>query len=56
MAESKEKLLPQGISLRKDGRYQARYTYNGKRHTFYGKDLKELQKRLRDAKIGRAHV
>lgn len=50
MAENKGKRLPQGISLRKDGRYQARYTHNGKRHTIYGKDLKEVQKKLRDAK------
>lgn len=50
MAEMKEKKLPAGISLRKDGRYQARYTHNGKRYTIYGKDLKEVQKKLRDAK------
>lgn len=50
MAENKGKRLPQGISLRKDGRYQARYTHNGKRHTIYGKDLKEVQKKLRDVK------
>lgn len=50
MAENKGKRLPQGISLRKDGRYQARYTLNGKRYTIYGKDLKEVQRKLRDAK------
>ena len=50
MAEDKKKQLPPGILLRKDGRYQARYTFNGKRYTFYGKDLKEVQKKLRDAK------
>lgn len=49
MADSK-KVLPPGISIRKDGRYQARYTFNGQRHTIYGKDLKEVQKKLRDAK------
>lgn len=47
MAE--KKTLPKGISIRKDGRYQARYTLNGKRHTIYGKSLKEVQKKLRDA-------
>lgn len=45
-----KKPLPPGISIRKDGRYQARYTFNGQRHTIYGKDLKEVQKKLRDAK------
>ncbi|MCM1194298.1 MAG: site-specific integrase [Acetatifactor muris] len=43
------KRLPKGISIRKDGRYQARYTLNGKRHTIYGKTLKEVEKKLRDA-------
>lgn len=45
-----EKRLPKGISIRKDGRYQARYTLNGKRYTIYGKTLKEVEKKLRDAK------
>lgn len=43
------KKLPKGISIRKDGRYQARYTLNGKRHTIYGKTQKEVEKKLRDA-------
>lgn len=46
MAE--KKALPKGISIRSDGRYQARYTFNGKRHTIYGRTLKEVQKKLRD--------
>lgn len=45
-----EKRLPKGISIRKDGRYQARYTLNGERYTIYGKTLKEVEKKLRDAK------
>lgn len=44
------KKLPKGISIRKDGRYQARYTLNGKRYTIYGNTLKEVEKKLRDAK------
>ena len=40
MAEDKRKRLPPGISIRKDGRYQARYTLDGRRYTIYGKDLK----------------
>lgn len=50
MADNGRKRLPPGISQRKDGRYQARYTFKGKRHTIYGNDLKEVQKKLRDAK------
>lgn len=49
------KRLPKGISLRKDGRYQARYTLNGKRYTIYGKSLKEVEKKLRDAKYEIEH-
>lgn len=45
-----EKKLPKGISIRKDGRYQARYTLNGKRYTIYGKTLREIEKKLRDVK------
>ena len=43
------KKLPKGISIRPDGRYQARYTLNGKRYTIYGKTQKEVEKKLRDA-------
>ncbi len=46
MAE--KRALPKGISMREDGRYQARYTLNGKRHTIYGKTKKEVEKKLRD--------
>lgn len=50
-----KKTLPKGISIRKDGRYQARYTFNGKRHTIYGKTLKEVQKKLRDIQYEMDH-
>lgn len=53
MAEDKQedkKKLPKGILQRKDGRYQARYMFKGKRYSVYGKTLKEVQKKLRDAK------
>jgi integrase len=55
MARKNSKQLPPGISLRSDGRYQARYTLNGKRHTIYSRDLKEIQKKLRDAKYEMDH-
>lgn len=49
------KKLPKGISIRKDGRYQARYTLNGKRYTIYGKTQKEVEKKLRDAQYEIEH-
>lgn len=43
----KGKELGKGISQRPDGRYIARYTDRfQKRHTFYGKDLKSVRKKL----------
>lgn len=49
------KKLPKGISVRKDGQYQARYTLNGKRYTIYGKTQKEVEKKLRDAQYEIEH-
>lgn len=44
----KGKELGEGISQRKDGRYQGRYTDRfGKRKYVYDADLSELKKRLR---------
>ena len=42
------KELGQGITQRKDGRYQARFTNRfGKRQTIYGKTLNEVRQKLR---------
>jgi integrase len=42
------KELGQGISQRKDGRYQARFTNRfGKRQTIYGKTVNEIRQKLR---------
>lgn len=41
-----KKDLPRGISLRADGRYQGRITYNGKRYTVYDATVKELHKKM----------
>ncbi len=49
----KGKELGVGISQRKDGLYQARYSDRwGKRKTIYGKNLRELRKRLAEAIAG----
>ncbi len=47
--DNKGRELPKGITQRKDGRYQARYMFEGKRITIYDKDLKQLEKKLRSA-------
>ena len=41
--------LPPGVTLRKDGRFQGRFTFNGQRYTLYDRDLDELQKKMRAA-------
>lgn len=49
----KGKELGVGISQRKDGLYQARYSDRwGKRKTIYGKNLRELRKQLAEAIAG----
>lgn len=40
--------LPKGITLRKDGRYMGRFTYQGESYTIYGKSVKEVKQRLCD--------
>lgn len=35
--------LPKGITMRKDGRYMARFMYKGKNYVLYGTDLEQLQ-------------
>ncbi len=42
--------LPKGITRCSDGRYQARYTYEGHRYSLYGHDPKALKQRLEEAK------
>lgn len=56
--EKKEKRslnLPKGITKCSDGRYQARYTYEGHRYCLYGRDVKELEERLNNAKYEIQH-
>lgn len=47
--------LPKGISKRSDGRYQGRFTFHGERYTLYDHDIKNLQKRMADAKYEMEH-
>ena len=41
--DNKGRKLPVGFSQRLDGRYQARFTWNGKRYTIYDMNLNELK-------------
>lgn len=47
--------LPKGITRCKDGRYQARYTYEGRRYSFYGRNIKEVEQRLLDIRYEIEH-
>lgn len=46
--DKKGRKLPDGISQRKDGRYQIRITVHGKQHVEYSWDLAEAKKLLRE--------
>lgn len=50
-----EKQLPEGITLRSDGRYMARFVYQGERYTFYGKNVKALAKKMQDKRYELEH-
>lgn len=47
--------LPKGIRQRKDGRYEARFTYKGESYTIYNKDLKAIKKELQNLKYEVEH-
>lgn len=49
------KELPKGICYRKDGRYMAQITYQGEKHTLYGRNLKELKRKFADLKYELRH-
>lgn len=50
-----EKRLPKGITLRKDGRYMARFQYDGERYTLYDKSPKELINKMENMKYELKH-
>ena len=53
--EKSKESLPKGITRCKDGRYQARYTYEGHRYSFYGRNLKDVEHRLLDIRYEIEH-
>ena len=54
MAENKKK-FPRGITKRKDGRYMARFQYEGENYTLYGSDPDKLLERIEDLKYEVRH-
>lgn len=53
--KKEKEVLPKGITRCKDGRYQARYTYEGHRYCFYGRNLLEMERRLSDIRYEIEH-
>lgn len=53
--KDKDRKLPDGITLRSDGRYMARFVYQGERHVLYGKNVKALAKKMQDMKYELEH-
>ena len=49
------KKLPPGITLRKDGRYMARFQYKGEAYVLYGTDVDQLQTEMDDLKYEVRH-
>lgn len=54
MAADKKK-LPKGITMRKDGRYMARFQYEGENYTLYGPELDKLLVQIEDLKYEVRH-
>ena len=50
-----ERKLPKGITKRKDGRYDARFYYQGKRYVLYGDNVKKLEKELAELRYEVEH-
>lgn len=56
MAAAKQsKRLPKGVTLRKDGRYMARFQYEGESYTLYGTDVDKLLLEVEDLKYEVRH-
>lgn len=49
------KKLPKGITIRKDGRYMARFQYEGENYTLYGSELDKLLVQVEDLKYEVRH-
>lgn len=53
--DKKRKSLPKGITQRKDGRYMARFQYEGEKYTIYGTEVDKLLLQIEDLKYEVRH-
>lgn len=53
--DNKGRKLPDGFSQRPDGRYQARFTYGGKRYCLYDTDLNMLKQKVIQKQVDIQH-
>lgn len=52
---SKDNKLPEGITLRSDGRYMARFVVDGERYTLYDRNVKKLAKKMQEKRYELDH-
>ena len=52
---SKDNKLPEGITLRSDGRYMARFVVDGERYTLYDRNVKKLAKKMQEKRYELEH-
>ena len=55
VTEKKARKLPKGITKRKDGRYMARFQYEGENYILYGRELNKLILQIEDLKYEVRH-
>lgn len=55
LSYKKGRKLPKGITIRKDGRYMARFQYEGESYTLYGNKLESLLEQIEDLKYEVRH-
>ncbi|MCD8362748.1 MAG: site-specific integrase [Lachnospiraceae bacterium] len=55
MEKEGNEILPKGIARRKDGRYMARFTYEGEKYVLYDTNLRRLKKTLAEKRYEVEH-
>lgn len=55
VSPSNDRKLPKGITMRKDGRYMARFMYQGKNYVLYDTNLEQLETAIEDLRYEVRH-
>lgn len=55
ISPSSDQKLPKGITMRKDGRYMARFMYKGQKYVLYNTNLEQLQTAIEDLRYEVRH-